>query len=110
MLDYLYSIPAPDAAPQNPSSTALNATAIQVQWEEVPEIYQNGEIILYEVRIEPPRIENVSYVTVSGSELMLVVDGLEEYVKYRFTIRAYTIAGPGPFSDVTTSATDPASK
>ena len=81
-----------------------------MQWEEVPEIDQNGEIILYEARIDPAQFQDASYVNVSSSELMLVVGGLEEFVEYSFTIRAYTIVGPGPYSVVTTSTTDPASK
>ena len=71
---------------------------------------QNGEIIFYEVRIDPAQFQDVSYVNVSSSELMLVVVGLEEFVEYSFTIRAYTIIGPGPYSVVTTSTTDPARK
>ena len=106
----MFSTPAPAAAPQNPSSTTINATAIQVQWEEVPENHRHGEIISYEVRIDPAQFQDVSYVNVSGSELVLVVDGLEEFVEYSFTIRAYTIAGPGPFSVVTTSITVQASE
>ena len=104
----MFPFPAPVAAPQNPSSATLNATAIQVQWEEVPKIDQNGEIIYYEIRVAPAQFQDVSYVNVSGSELVLVIDGLEEFVEYSFTIRAYTIAGPGPFSVVTTSTTDEA--
>ena len=100
---------APSAAPQNPTSTTLNATAIQVQWEVVPEIDQNGIITFYEVQIDPAQFQDVSYVNVSeGSELVLVFDELEEFVEYNFTIRAYTSAGPGPFSDITTSRTDEA--
>ena len=79
-----------------------------MQWEEVPEIDRNGEIIYYEVRVGPAQFQDVSYENVSGSELVLVVDGLEEFVEYNFTIRAYTSAGPGPFSDVTTNTTDEA--
>ena len=71
---------------------------------------QNGAIISYEVRIDPAQFQDVSYVNVSSSELMIVVVGLEEFVEYSFTIRAYTIAGPGPFSIATTSTTDPARK
>ena len=100
--------PAPAGAPQNVTSTTLNDTAIQVQWEEVPEIDRNGIIISYEVRIFPAQFQNVSYVNVSGSELALVVDELEEFVEYSFTVRTYTSVGPGPFSDVTTSTTDEA--
>ena len=76
----------------------------------MPEIDQNGQLISYEVRVDPAHFQNVSYVNVSGSELALVVDGLEEFVEYNFTIRAYTITGPGPFSVFTTSTTDQAGK
>ena len=99
---------APAGTPSNPMSTTINATAIQVQWEPVPEIDQNGIITLYEVRVDPAQFQDISYVNLSGSELVLVVDGLEEFVEYNFTVRAYTIAGPGPFGVITTSTTDQA--
>ena len=102
--------PAPAAAPQNTSSTTINDTAIRVLWEEVPEIDRNGIIIYYEVRVDPAQFQDVRYVNVSGSELVLMVDGLEEFVEYNFTVRAYTVAGPGPFGDITTDITDEASE
>ena len=104
----LISFPAPAAAPQNPSSTIINVTAVQVQWKEMPEIDQNGQIIYYEVRVDTNQFRDTTYLNVSGSELVLVVNGLQEYVEYGFTIRAYTIAGPGPYSHVTTNIIDPA--
>ena len=81
-----------------------------MQWEEVTEIYHNGEIILYEMQVDPAEIEDVSYVNVSGSELVLLVGGLEEFVEHSFTVQAYTIAGPGSFSAVTISTNDRASE
>ena len=99
---------APASSPQNPSSITLNTTSIRVQWEEVPEIDQNGIITFYKVRIDPAQFQNVRYVNVSGSELVLVVGGLQEFVEYNFTISAYTSGGPGPFSVNTTSTTDQA--
>ena len=89
-------------------STTLGTTSIRVQWEVVPEIDRNGEITFYEVQVDPAQFQNVSYENVSGSDLVLVVGGLEEFVNYSFTIRAYTSAGPGNFSIVTTSTTDQA--
>ena len=74
----------------------------------MPQIDQNGMISFYEVRVDPAQFQGVEYVNVSGSELVLVVDGLEEFVAYNFTVRAYTISGPGPFSVITTSTTDQA--
>ena len=79
-----------------------------MQWEEVPEIDRNGIITFYEVRIDPAQFQDVSYTNVSGSELVLVVGGLEEFVEYSFTIRAYTIVGHGPFSVVTINTTNQA--
>ena len=81
-----------------------------MQWEEVPEIDRNGNITFYEVQVYPAQFQNVSYVNVSGSEQELVVGGLEEFVEYNFTVRAYTIAGPGPFSAFTANTTDEAGK
>ena len=81
-----------------------------MQWEEVPEIDRNGDITTYEVRVDPAQFQNIRFETVPGSELVLVVDELEEFVEYSFTIRAYTIVGPGPFSVITTSTTDQAGK
>ena len=78
-----------------------------MQWEEVPEIDRNGDIT-YEVRVDPAQFQNISFENVPGSELVLVVDRLEEFVEYNFTVRAYTSAGPGPFSDITTNTTDEA--
>ena len=110
VLTCLFLFTAPAAAPQTPSSTTLSATAIQVQWEEVPAIDRNGIVTFYEVRVDPAQFQIVRYENVSGSELVLVVDGLEEFVEYSFTIRAYTIVGPGPFSVITTNTTNQAGK
>ena len=79
-----------------------------MQWEVVPEIDRNGIITFYEVQVDPAQFQNVRYENVTGSELALVVGGLEEFVEYNFTIRAYTIAGPGPFSVITTNTTNQA--
>ena len=106
----LFSLLAPASAPQNPSSTTINSTAIQVQWEAVAEIDRNGEITFYEVQVDPAQFQNVHLENVSSSALLLTIGGLEEFVQYNFTIRAYTSAGPGPFSIVTNSTTNQASE
>ena len=88
----------------------LSSTEIRVSWTPPPEIDQNGEITFYEVQVDPAQFQSISYMNVSGSELMLVVGKLEEFVEYSFTIRAYTSAGPGPFSVLTTTTTDQAGR
>ena len=36
--------------------------------------------------------------TSNGSLLLIVLTGLDEYVGYNISVRAYTSAGPGPYS------------
>ena len=36
--------------------------------------------------------------TSNGSVLMIVLTDLEEYIEYNISVRAYTSAGPGPYS------------
>ena len=42
---------------------------------------------------------------VNASELFQVLSGLEEFVEYNISVRAYTSQGPGPFSDDVTQMT-----
>ena len=74
-----------------------------MQWEEVPPINQNGEIIMYEVQYIPlvtfGGIIGVEMFNTSDLEnLEYLLDNLEEYVEYNISVRAYTIEGPGPYS------------
>ena len=81
----------------------MSSTEIEVLWEKVPAIGQNGEITMYEVQIVPIETFGVQLLTTTvntsdGSVLMIVLTGLEEYVEYNISVRAYTSAGPGPYS------------
>ena len=74
-----------------------------MSWEEVPPDSQNGEITMYEVQYEPldtfgGQISTLT-VTVNITDTSTVLTGLEEYVEYNISVRAYTSAGPGPYSD-----------
>ena len=61
---------------------------------------QNGIIILYEVRYEPLMTFGGQLMTMAmnTSNTSIVLGGLQEYVEYTISVRAYTIVGPGPFS------------
>ena len=97
---------APADAPQNPRALTVNSTAIEVQWEQVPEDQRNGEITSYEIRVVPEKFDATYSVNVAKpTTLTVVISGLEEFVDYTFSIRAYTSAGPGPFSSNTTNRT-----
>ena len=80
-----------------------SSTSIDVMWYEVPPIDQNGVIIAYEITYTP--LENftgvigINSTNMSGSYLSVSLVGLQEYVNYSIQIRAYTIEGPGPYSN-----------
>ena len=86
------------------TATALSSTEIEVSWEEVPAISQNGFIIMYEVQIEPVEAldnqlsTNTANIT-NTSMLFTILTGLEGYVVYNISVRAYTSTGLGPYSD-----------
>ena len=80
-----------------------SSTSIDVMWYEVPPIDQNGVIIAYEITYTP--LENytgdigINSSNVSGSDLSVSLVGLQEYVNYSIQVRAYTIEGPGCYSN-----------
>ena len=96
---------APNGAPQNPTALTVSFTSIQVKWEQVPVVFQNGDIIRYEIRVYPAKFQATFNVSVLSPSLNMVIGGLEEYVDYTFAIRAYTTVGAAPLSGNTTNRT-----
>ena len=87
-------------------ASALSSTEITVTWEDVPMIDQNSNIINYEVQIEPLDFPADIFIDrLNTTDLSIVVTGLEEYVNYNISVRAYTSVGPGPYSDPVTERT-----
>ena len=78
-----------------------SSTALRVSWEGVPAIDRNGEITEYEVQYEPLETfgGQISTSTVNTSMLSINLTGLQEFVDYNISVRAYTSAGPGPYSE-----------
>ena len=77
-------------------------------WEEVPTIDENGIIVNYEVQIEPLDFTEVLtniFVNTTFLSTRTVVSGLQEFVRYNISVRAYTSLGPGPFSPTVTERT-----
>ncbi|CAI8037863.1 Receptor-type tyrosine-protein phosphatase F [Geodia barretti] len=99
----------PTAAPQNVTTMAESSTEILVTWEEVPAIDENGDITMYEVEYMPLETFNgqiaTNSVTVDPTLLNTTLTGLEEYVDYNISVRAFTSVGPGPYSDAVTNRT-----
>ena len=83
---------------------SASPTSINVMWDEVPAIDQNGIITMYEVMYTPLNTFggqiSANTTSVSGSELMVTLSYLQEFVNYSISVRAYTSAGQGPESTV----------
>ena len=91
---------------------ALSSTEIRVCWDQVPAINRNGDITVYEVQYDPLETFDgrISTETTNTSLMCTVLAGLEEYVEYNISVRAYTSAGPGPYSNPVTERTHTDSK
>ena len=83
------------------TALVLSSTVIQVQWDDVPAIHDNGVITTYEVKYRPLATfgDQISTLTTNTSLLNATLTGLEEYIEYNISVRAYTSVGPGPYSD-----------
>ena len=91
----------PNAPPDNVQALTSSSTAILVIWDPVPDTDQNGIITQYEVEFNQSTFNEIStsnLTTTNGPQLVVELEGLEEYVEYTVRVRAYTIVGPGPFS------------
>ena len=82
-------------------ATAVSPTSIMVTWDMVPPIDQNGVITMYQVLYQPLETFGgaIGPLTVNVTELTADLTDLEEYVNYTISVRAYTSAGEGPYSD-----------
>ena len=100
----LYSDPlthtAPSAAPTSVSVSVINSTALNVQWETVPCIEQNGDITGYTVRVlesgEMERVEDV------GDVNEVTISELTPSTTYSIQVAAVNNIDTGPYSDLIT--------
>ena len=87
-------------------TVVLSSTTIMVTWEEVPAIDENGIIIIYEIQFVPLQFtETLMPDSINTTNLFIEITGLQEYVEYNISVRAYTSVGPGPFSAAVTNQT-----
>lgn len=78
-----------------------------VSWDNVPQIDQNGIVTMYEIYYEPQESfgEAMMSMAMNTTEMSIVLSGLNEFVSYRISVRAYSNIGPGPFSMDTVQTT-----
>ena len=100
-LSILHCNLGPASAPINVAAVSISSTQVKVTWGDVPPTDQNGIIITYEVEYIP--LEDfdgaIGKSTTNVSALSLILLRLQEYVNYTISVRAYTSAGAGPYSD-----------
>lgn len=76
---------------------------MDVSWSEIAKIDQNGIITTYEIRYTPlvtfsDQLTTKYLNTTNGSVVETSLEGLQEYVEYNVSVRAYTSVGAGPYS------------
>ncbi len=93
----MYVCLVPSGPPTDVAVIVTSPTSINVTWNEVDPIDQNGVITMYEVLYTP--LQNfegqLSANTTNVSEQSVLLNYLQEYVNYTITVRAYTQEGPG---------------
>ena len=89
---------APSAAPTNVDVSVINSTALNVQWEMIPCIEQNGDITGYTVRVlvsgEMERVED------AGDVNEVTISELTPSTTYSIQVAAVNSEGTGPYSDL----------
>ena len=78
-----------------------------VSWDEVPAVDRNGLITVYEVLYEPLETFEgfITSDSINTTDMMLILTGLQEFVEYNISVRAYTSEGSGPYSEEITEMT-----
>ncbi|PFX13685.1 Receptor-type tyrosine-protein phosphatase F [Stylophora pistillata] len=95
----------PSVGPDSLFSSQLNKTTFNISWEPLQNEMSYGRVILYEVRADvwwTAHFHNwfaPNNLTANTSETFVVLFDLMVCYKYNISVRAYTGAGPGPYSE-----------
>ncbi|CAH8622116.1 unnamed protein product [Heterobilharzia americana] len=91
----------PSSSPLHVRLSGLSSSSVEVSWAPPPVQYRNGKLTGYEVRFfevgAETQTESTIKVTVPGQR-QYTARGLKEKTFYTFMVRAFTSAGPGPWS------------
>ncbi len=89
------------------TASASSSTTIEVTWDIVPPIDQNGIITMYEVLYQPLETFNGAIMTqtMNVTERSANLTDLKEFVNYNLSVRAYSSEGAGPYSEEVTVMT-----
>ncbi|CAH8592122.1 unnamed protein product [Schistosoma turkestanicum] len=91
----------PSSSPLHVRLSGLSSSSVEVSWASPPVQYRNGKITGYEVRFfevgAETQTETITKVIIPGQR-QYTARGLKEKTFYTFMVRAFTSAGPGPWS------------
>ncbi|KAF5402068.1 Receptor-type tyrosine-protein phosphatase delta [Paragonimus heterotremus] len=91
----------PSTSPLHVRLSGLTSNAVEISWAPPPIQFRNGRITGYQVRYfeigAETQTETMVKVTVPGQRQFTAKD-LKEKTYYTFMVRAFTTAGPGPWS------------
>ena len=111
MYTQIHTHTAPSASPVNVTSHSLSSTSIRVLWDKVPVAERNGIVTSYEVEYRQTTFSSIEgSQNVETAAQSITLPGLQEYTEYFIQVRAYTIEGPGPYSNETVTVTHEDSK
>ena len=114
----IYTCVASNAAGSGVDSVSLNifpilhvtaivvlSTEIEVSWEDAPAIDENNNV--YKVEYLPLQTFEGQITTnyINTTHFNTTLTGLQEYVEYNISVRAYSSVGSGPYSDPVTVKT-----
>ena len=90
----------PSVGPDNVIFSELNKTTFNISWAPLTREKSYGKVILYDVKeelVSRGKKSNSSR-TLITTTTFVVLYGLPRCSEYHVSVRAYTKAGPGPYS------------
>ena len=101
---FLFPLLEPSVGPDNVSFAELNGTTYNISWAPVIREKSYGKVILYDVKEEllsrgkRRKRSPINSRTVNTTATFVVLYDLPLCSQYNVSVRAYTKAGPGPYS------------
>lgn len=97
---------APSAPPRNVYITVINDTSLEISWSPPLKGDQNGDITFYRIRYNISTTNSI----VESISTNHILSGLSAFTVYGIEVRANTIIGAGPWSEIKYNRTDEAGR
>ena len=103
MFFFSLSLLEPSRGPENVVSIEIGRTEYQITWDVLPREVANGFIKIYQVRLllkESCSSVDASFnSTFNTTKTEMLLSSLSICSRYEVSVRAFTVAGPGPYSE-----------